>query len=137
MALPGGRWEARDATLLDTALRETLEETGLDLAREGEVLGMLDELRPRTPVLPPIIVSPFVVLAEGRSTLSVNSEVESAFWAPWDLFADPVAVVESRVQVRGAERNVESYRVGERVVWGMTERMVRQLARRLHRLAGI
>src|ERR1700680_3050243 len=48
VALPGGREEPADASLQETAVRETLEETGIDLARDGEVLGALDDLRPTT-----------------------------------------------------------------------------------------
>ncbi len=36
VALPGGRRDPSDATLQDTAIRETLEETGIDLARDGD-----------------------------------------------------------------------------------------------------
>jgi len=135
VALPGGRRDAADATLQDTAIRETLEETGLDLSIRGHILGALDELRPRTPVLPPIIVTPFVAVVEGGDDLAPSDEVASAFWVPWSLFADPAAVSESTVRVRGADWRVASYVVGERVVWGMTERMLRQLAGRLHRLS--
>ncbi|MGB5283894.1 MAG: NUDIX domain-containing protein, partial [Polyangiales bacterium] len=35
MAFPGGRRDAGDATLLDTAMRETREEVGVDLSREA------------------------------------------------------------------------------------------------------
>ncbi|MGH7644285.1 MAG: NUDIX hydrolase, partial [Gemmatimonadales bacterium] len=55
IALPGGRRDPQDPDLLATALRETLEETGLDLAG-AERLGTLDDLYPRTPVLPPVVV---------------------------------------------------------------------------------
>lgn len=136
VALPGGRWDAGDATLQDTAVRETLEETGIDLAARGHVLGTLDELRPRTPVLPPIIVTPYVAVVEGGLSLAPSDEVAEAFWAPWSLFADPASTEERPVIVRGAEWRVASYAVGHRVVWGMTERMLRQLAERLARLAG-
>lgn len=135
VALPGGRRNADDATLQDTAIRETLEETGLDLARHGLVLGALDELRPRTPALPPIIVTPFVAIATPDLPLSLNDELADAFWAPWSTFADPARVDESTVQVRGAAWTVSSYLVGERVVWGMTERMLRQLAERMSTLS--
>lgn len=134
VALPGGRRNADDATLQDTAIRETLEETGLDLATHGLVLGALDELRPRTPVLPPIIVTPFVAIAPPNLPLSLSDELADAFWTPWSTFADPARVDESTVQVRGAPWKVSSYLVGERVVWGMTERMLRQLAARMQSL---
>lgn len=131
IALPGGRRQSDDATLQDTALRETLEETGIDLAQHGLVLGTLDELRPRTPVLPPIIVTPFVAVAPADIPLQISDELADAFWAPWSTFADPVRIDESTVTVRGAAWKVSSYLVGERVVWGMTERMLRQLAERM------
>ena len=45
MAFPGGRQDAQDATLLHTAVRETQEEVGLDLSREAEHIGQLDDLQ--------------------------------------------------------------------------------------------
>ena len=137
IALPGGRRGPEDATLQDTAVRETLEETGLDLITEGVVLGTLDELRPRTPVLPPIIVTPFVAAVERDTPLQISDEVADAFWTPWSTFADPSRIDESEIEVRGASWKVASYLVGERVVWGMTERMLRQLASRISALGAI
>jgi 8-oxo-dGTP pyrophosphatase MutT (NUDIX family) len=134
VALPGGRRDPADATLQDTALRETLEETGIDLATDGIVLGTLDELRPRTPVLPPIIVTPFVAIAPPDVGLRINEELADAFWAPWSIFSDPMRTDERTINVRGADWKVISYLVGERIVWGMTERMLRQLAQRLSAL---
>lgn len=135
IALPGGRRSPHDATLQDTAIRETLEETGLDLAEHGFVLGSLDELRPRTPVLPPIIVTPFVAVAPPDLPLLISDELADAFWTPWSTFADPARVDQSTVNVRGSRWRVSSYLVGDRVVWGMTERMLRQLAERMRALS--
>jgi 8-oxo-dGTP pyrophosphatase MutT (NUDIX family) len=135
IALPGGRRGPEDATLQDTAIRETLEETGVDLNADGVVLGTLDELRPRTPVLPPIIVTPFVAVVERDTPLEISDELADAFWTPWSTFADPARIDESEVQVRGSSWKVTSYLVGERVVWGMTERMLRQLATRISALS--
>ena len=137
IALPGGRRDREDATLQDTAIRETLEETGLDLATNGIVLGALDELRPRTPVLPPIIVTPFVAVVAGDTPLQISDELADAFWVPWSTFEDPTRLDESTVEVRGASWTVTSYLVGERVVWGMTERMLRQLATRIRALGAV
>jgi 8-oxo-dGTP pyrophosphatase MutT (NUDIX family) len=134
VALPGGRRDPVDATLQDTALRETLEETGIHIARDGIVLGTLDELRPRTPVLPPIIVTPFVAIAPPDVGLRINEELADAFWAPLSIFSDPMRTDERTINVRGADWKVISYLVGERIVWGMTERMLRQLAQRLSAL---
>ena len=45
IAFPGGRAEPGDDHLQATAVRETLEETRLDLASAGECLGALDEVQ--------------------------------------------------------------------------------------------
>jgi 8-oxo-dGTP pyrophosphatase MutT (NUDIX family) len=127
VALPGGRQEPGDATLQDTAIRETLEETGIDIARDGLVLGTLDELRPRTPVLPPIIVTPYVAIVRSTVAVEPSDEVADAFWVPFSAFADPAVAVEGEVIARGFARRVPTYQLGTHVVWGMTERILRNL----------
>lgn len=131
VALPGGRHDPSDATLQDTAVRETHEETGIDLARDGVVLGTVDELRPRTPTLPPIIVTPFVAVVRPDVQLTPSEEVAEAFWVPWSLLSDATISRESSVTVRGAEWRVQSYVIGRYVVWGMTERILRSLMDRI------
>src|SRR3989442_8572178 len=64
IALPGGRRGPHDADLAATAIRETNEETGVDLS-SAERLGVLDDLYPRTPTLPPVVVRPFVFALTG------------------------------------------------------------------------
>ena len=131
IALPGGRWSAEDATLQDTAVRETWEETGVDIAECGTVLGTLDELRPRTPMLPPIIVTPFVAVVRPDVAIATSDEVAEAFWVPLETFAEPGVEAESEVTARDTTWRVPSYRLGAHVVWGMTERILRQLFERL------
>jgi 8-oxo-dGTP pyrophosphatase MutT (NUDIX family) len=127
IALPGGRWSPSDADLEATALRETLEETGLDVRASGAVIGVLDELRPITPTLPPIIVAPYVAIVRPPGDLVLSDEVAAAFWVPWSLLTHPEADVESEVTVRGATFRTSSLVLGQHIVWGMTERILRQL----------
>jgi len=131
VALPGGRWSPNDASLLHTALRETWEETGIDLAAAGLVLGTLDELRPRTASLPAIIVTPVVVAMDDPAPLVLSDEVADAFWIPLALLQDPARSRDSRVQARGDTWLVPSFVLDEHVVWGLTERILRQLLSRL------
>lgn len=127
IAFPGGRWSPNDESLRATAIRETLEETGIDLTSRGVVIGTLDELRPRTPTLPPVIVTPFVAIAEPDLDPVLSEEVAAAFWIPLERLRHPDVERESEVQVRGATWRVPSYVIEQRVVWGMTERLLRQL----------
>jgi 8-oxo-dGTP pyrophosphatase MutT (NUDIX family) len=131
IALPGGRWSASDPSLEATALRETLEETGIDLERSGYVVGRLDELRPRTALLPPIIVTPVVTVLRGLPELALSDEVAEAFWVPWSTLMDPGTTQESSIPVRGATWRVPSFVIDGHVVWGMTERILRSLLARL------
>ena len=87
IAFPGGRAEERDASLAETAIRETREETGIDLAREGVMVGRLDDLRPRTVRLPAIMVRPFVALLDRSEPLVLSSEVALSFWLPFTELA--------------------------------------------------
>ena len=131
VALPGGRHEPHDATLEDTAIRETQEELGVDARAFGHVLGALDDLHPRTPVLPPISVRPFVAVLDREVPLALSSEVAAAFWVPLRALLDPDTAVEATIVIRGEERVVPSYRFGDYTIWGMTERILSGLLRRL------
>src|SRR5207248_637661 len=63
MALPGGRQDAADSDLRATAVRETREEVGIDLARHGELLGTLDDLRAVGHGRPlDLVITPFVYM---------------------------------------------------------------------------
>lgn len=127
MGLPGGGSQPNDSSLEDTALRETLEETGVDIRSDGHVLGALDEHRPRTPLLPAIIVTPYVAVVRADVVLSLNAEVADALWIPLRALRDGNAQRDSVVHIRGAARNEPSFVVGPTVVWGMTNRILRSL----------
>jgi 8-oxo-dGTP pyrophosphatase MutT (NUDIX family) len=131
VACPGGRMEPGDRDLAATAFRETLEETGIDLARVGRVLGTLDDLSPRTPVLPPIVIRPFVVAVPSTVEIVQSREVAAAFWVPLSALRQTAAWGMGTVQVRGVPREVSTFTHGEYLVWGLTERVLRQLIDRM------
>lgn len=132
MAFPGGRHEAHDGDLVVTALRETAEELGLDLNAHGELLGRLDDVpayaRGRRTG---IVVTPFVWLLHRTPSLVPNHEVDEIHWAsvPRLLSGEADTTVEYRWNDRSFE--LPGYRVGERVVWGLTHRVVSSLFERL------
>ncbi|MDE3053979.1 MAG: CoA pyrophosphatase [Gemmatimonadota bacterium] len=128
VAWPGGRMEPGDADLAATAVRETFEETGIDLARRGRLLGTLDDIHPRTPALPPILVRPFVAAVAAGAAVTPSREVAGFGWVPMAALLDEANWGTAPVTIRTVgveERPV--FRYGEFQVWGMTERMLRQL----------
>jgi len=123
IAFPGGRQDPEDRDLLATAVRETREETGVDLAA-AERLGVLEDLVPRTVTLPPVIVRPFVFALARRPALTTNVEVQRAFWVALARLSEPAVQSQLTITLRDGMRTFPAYRLGEDVVWGMTERIL-------------
>ncbi|HEY2376973.1 MAG TPA: CoA pyrophosphatase [Gemmatimonadaceae bacterium] len=134
VACPGGRMEPGDHDLEQTAVRETWEETGVDLARDGHVLGALDDISPRSPTLPPIIVRPFVAVVKPELEIVQSSEVAESFWVPLAALRERAAWGTAMIAIRGhSEREVTVFRHGAYTVWGLTERVLRQFLEYLDR----
>lgn len=132
MALPGGRASPGDADLKETAMRETREEVGIALGG-GRYLGQLDDVAPRTPDLPPLMVRPFVfVLPRRVSPRPCSQEVEQALWLPVADFVRPGVYRAVSLTIKGTVRVFPGYRVGSDTVWGMTERIITPLFRSLN-----
>jgi len=130
MALPGGRREAADEDLIATAVRETVEEVGLPLG-QSDLLGGLDDVVPRTPVLPPVAVRPFVFALPERPSLIPNPEVAAVRWVHLDQLLHPETYHSVRLEIRGEHRDVPAYQVEEATIWGMTERILTSLLEHL------
>ena len=131
MALPGGREDPGDASILDTAIRETYEEVGLQLDRCARLIG-------RLPPVPALVqgravgmtVAPLIFHLTGEATLCMNHEVAETLWVPltglangaWDTFVDYPLQGSRNVRARLPAWSVEG-----RVVWGLTHRMIQTL----------
>jgi 8-oxo-dGTP pyrophosphatase MutT (NUDIX family) len=127
IAFPGGRREPTDADLGATAIRETLEEVGVDLSK-AEPLGVLDDLYPRTPVLPPVVVRPFVFALTVRPAIVINAEVQDAFWVSFRSLQGPGVSGSITVDHPGIPpRVLPAYRLGKHTIWGMSERILTPL----------
>jgi 8-oxo-dGTP pyrophosphatase MutT (NUDIX family) len=124
IAFPGGREEPGDESLFETAIRETLEETGIDLRDSSELLGVLDDLRPRTVRLPAVVVRPFVFLVSDVAEPVLSSEVAGAFWVPLSILLDRSVWRDARVKAGDAEISRFAFHHEGYVVWGMTEKIL-------------
>ena len=121
IALPGGRREETDADAVATAIRETREETGLRLKRENAT-GIISDVRPMGKDLPPVIIRPVLFSIPRKRTARRSAEAPAAFWISADALREGRG--RSAVVVRGTAMRVESYRVGRRVIWGATYRIL-------------
>ena len=124
IAFPGGRREPDDESLLDTAIRETFEETAMNLRSRAQMIGALDDLRPQTVHLPSIVVRPFVFLMPEAPEPVLSSEVATSFWVPLSVLLDRSVWRDTTVQARGMEMSRFAFHHQGYVVWGMTERIL-------------
>lgn len=124
IALPGGRREPADADLLATAIRETREEVGVALT-PALLLGGLDDLHPRTPSAPPLLIRPFVFGLAERPAARLSDEVAGVMWFSLPEIAASAGT--AAVAIRGVSTVVDCFRPGGTVVWGLTHRILRTL----------
>lgn len=122
IAFPGGHKSQTDLTLLETAIRETKEEVGIEL-EPRHLVGLLPSLPARTRR---VEVTPFVFHLTCEPRLNANFEVAETFWVSLaDLMQlDPR---NSEVKMNGRQLAVESYLYHGQVIWGLTFRVLNLL----------
>jgi len=129
MGFPGGRAEPGDAGLEATAVRETLEETGLDLAGDGERLGALDEVKALARGRPvDLVIAPFVFRLRRRLDGAPSHEVVSLHWLPLEKLLAPETRSTLQYQYEETVLDLPCLRVDGLVIWGLTYRMFENLA---------
>jgi len=127
MALPGGRRDPSDVTIRDTAVRETLEETGIDLTSRAMHLGALDEVATASPRLPKLTIAPFVYgVSAGASARVASDEVQAMHWVTLDVLRAPENQGSIEIPLPGGSRSFPTYEVAGEVVWGLTYRILSQ-----------
>ena len=122
-SFPGGICEERDASRVETALREAWEEAGIP-AEAVEVLGLLDDTATRAT---PFVITPVVGIIRGALDFKPDGrEIERVIEVPLDLLRDP-AIFRTEIWERGGEPHpVHFYQVSvEDVVWGATARILK------------
>lgn len=125
MAFPGGRQSPEDLDLIETALRETREETGLKL-RPQSVIGRLDDYRPSSPGLPPIVIAPFVAWLSERGPIEPNHEVAGHVWVPLHVLTNPAHRSSFTLQRGDHSRIFVTIEYEGYTIWGLTFNIVGQ-----------
>jgi len=123
ICFPGGAYQEGDGTLVNTALRECAEETGL-MADEIEVVGELDDT---VTVTSSYIVSPFVGFIPCPHALKVDQrEAEEIIEVPISALLDKGCLREETKIIDGEAVTLCFYHYQGRVIWGATARILNQ-----------
>lgn len=129
ICFPGGRIEDRDRTPEDTALRETEEEIGIEPSRI-ELVGRMKAHETGTGFR---VIPVIGLLAPPLALVPDPAEVAHVFEVPLDFVLDPANHrFETRVS-RGVERRFPTLPWREHFIWGLTARILGELAEMLRR----
>jgi 8-oxo-dGTP pyrophosphatase MutT (NUDIX family) len=124
ISLPGGGYQAVDGDLRATAIRETSEELGIDLA-PLRFVGPLPSLAPLSAGPMGVEVTPFVFVTPHLLAATPGPEAVAAFWLPLELAAS--GALDAEYTYPGTDRKFPSWAFEGYTIWGMTWRIIADL----------
>lgn len=128
IALPGGKSDADDIDLRDTALREAWEEVGLP--RDCFCYG--GQLPPRISMLGLAVTAIAGVVPVDLPLQMQAVEVAEIIRAPLDFFAEPKNLRADRVIRNGEARIAARYQYRHYTIWGITAGFIVDLVNKLY-----
>ena len=124
IAFPGGKMQDGDRTARGTAVRETMEEVGLDLTSSSDFLGYGRLTTTHTGTMD---VVPTVFHLRKGVTVVPNGEVASFRWVGLGVLASPGARSSLMMTFQGSQMEFPALKVGDYTVWGLTHRILTSL----------
>lgn len=121
ISFPGGRWHKKDTDLLDTAIRETREEIGIEITR-GQVIGQLKSV---TTLNSGFTIAPFITIQNEIPLLTPNSEIESILNIP--LIPLLKTIEEDNDPNHKSIQEMYTFTFQNHLIWGASARMLNQI----------
>jgi 8-oxo-dGTP pyrophosphatase MutT (NUDIX family) len=126
ISFPGGRRDAEDADLSDTALREAEEEIGLPRTE----VRLLGQLPPTSTFATNYVIHPFVgLIPEGLAWRLSPREVDAVLELTLQRLRE--GRTRTRIERRGISFETDAYLVDEHLIWGATARIIQDLLEQL------
>ena len=135
MSFPGGRQDAEDPTLRETALRETFEEIGIQ-EDEIDLIGQLDDF----PTITGFLVRPYIGILKTLHPLYVKSEdeVDEIVELPISYLTQPDLFHEAKIPRGEFEFSVLSFAYFDPhynkkfTIWGATAHLLAQFVLKIY-----
>ncbi|MBM3910578.1 MAG: CoA pyrophosphatase [Thaumarchaeota archaeon] len=121
ISFPGGKLNKKDNDLLDTAIRETKEEIGLEVPK-NKVIG---QLRPVTTLNSGFRIIPFVCILDSVPKLRANHEVKTILHIPMIPFLQTLA--DDPDPYHKSIQEMYTFTFENKIVWGASARMLKQI----------
>ena len=121
ISFPGGKLDVNDSNLLETALRETSEEIGLNISKD-QVIGQLE---PVVTLNSGFLILPFVSVIDEIPKLEANAEVEKIFHIPLESFLETMA--RDPDPTHNIIQEMYTFEYENQIVWGASARILKQI----------
>lgn len=131
ISFPGGKKDDEDGSLLQCALREAEEEIGI-LPSKFRIIGELDQTKTTSSN---ILLSTFVAKLDYPFTIIKNEEeVDEIIEIPLNELCESSKWEKKTVLISDDNEEVETwfFYYNERIIWGATAQLVKQLLNYLH-----
>jgi 8-oxo-dGTP pyrophosphatase MutT (NUDIX family) len=117
IAFPGGQYELKDNNLLETALREAVEEIGIN-AKHVEIIGQLSPIFVK---VSNFFIQPFIGWSTFIPAFKIDTnEVTGIHIIPVDDFVNPETVQSQKVDTTHGSIEFPGYLVDDIFIWGAT-----------------
>ena len=125
IAFPGGKWIEDDNDLLETALRETREEIGLNVSRKN-VFGQFENV---VTLNSGFTISSFLSILDDVPQLKISSEVKSILHVPLIPLLETLS--DDQDPNHKSIQEMYKFTYKDEVIWGASARILKHLANRL------
>jgi 8-oxo-dGTP pyrophosphatase MutT (NUDIX family) len=131
VSFPGGKVDRSDSSLLDTAVRETFEEIGIQLYPEN----LLGELTPLYILVSGFLVQPFVFFLPDIPQFKIDAqEVNYPIHCCIDVLLDESLIRTSEFNAGGRNIRAPYYAIADEIVWGATSMIMAEFVEIIRRV---
>jgi 8-oxo-dGTP pyrophosphatase MutT (NUDIX family) len=132
ISLPGGKQDPQDKNIIDTAVREANEETGVN----KEAINIIGTLTPLFIPISNMIVTPVVAWTTEKPVFNHQpEEVVFLFDADIKKLLDPSSLKTKPMEIHGEIINVKYFDYEGKVIWGATAMIIHELLTLINRAA--
>jgi 8-oxo-dGTP pyrophosphatase MutT (NUDIX family) len=121
ISFPGGTWHREDGDLLETAIRETREELGVEISRTM----VIGKLRTVTTLNSGFKIFPFITILDNLPNIVPNSEIASVLRIP--LFSLLKTIEDDKDPSHKSILEMYTFKFQNHLIWGASARMLKQI----------